>query len=328
MKVRIETPSRLHFTLIDLNGQLGRIDGSLGITLDSPGVILEATKSKETSIEGKETHLIKLLIEKFMTSFPKVGNIHIFVEKTIPRHVGLGSATQLSLAVATVFSKLYNLNLSTRKLASVMGRGGTSGIGVTAFDKGGLILDGGHTFGKNKQKESFLPSRASSAPPPPIIARFDFPKDWFFVLTIPNVTKGKHGKEEVNIFQTRCPISEHRVGEVCRLILMKILPSLIEKDIISFGEGLNELQTAGFNLITRDLMHPIVKACIEYALEEGAFGAGQSSFGPTVFALVKGQKQAIELSKAMNAFLRTKNKGTVLYTNARNEGARIFVKNE
>ncbi|MBS7628477.1 hypothetical protein KEJ23_00610, partial [Candidatus Bathyarchaeota archaeon] len=49
--------------------------------------------------------------------------------------------------VATSISKLLNLNLTVYELAKIMGRGGTSGIGVAAFDKGGLILDGGHSFG-------------------------------------------------------------------------------------------------------------------------------------------------------------------------------------
>ena len=40
--MRIQTPSRLHITLIDLNGSYGRIDGGIGITLADPSFILEA----------------------------------------------------------------------------------------------------------------------------------------------------------------------------------------------------------------------------------------------------------------------------------------------
>ena len=38
----IETPSRLHLTLIDLNGIYGRIDGGVGLTIEKPGLHLEA----------------------------------------------------------------------------------------------------------------------------------------------------------------------------------------------------------------------------------------------------------------------------------------------
>jgi beta-ribofuranosylaminobenzene 5'-phosphate synthase len=44
----IETPSRLHVTLIDLNGKYGRIDGGVGITIREPKLILEAEKGYES----------------------------------------------------------------------------------------------------------------------------------------------------------------------------------------------------------------------------------------------------------------------------------------
>ena len=34
--VRITTPSRLHFSLLDLNGALGRIDGGFGLAIADP----------------------------------------------------------------------------------------------------------------------------------------------------------------------------------------------------------------------------------------------------------------------------------------------------
>jgi beta-ribofuranosylaminobenzene 5'-phosphate synthase len=34
--LKITTPSRLHMTLIDMNASRGRVDGSIGLTLDKP----------------------------------------------------------------------------------------------------------------------------------------------------------------------------------------------------------------------------------------------------------------------------------------------------
>jgi len=36
MRITVQTPSRLHFGLIDLNGELGRINGSFGVALEEP----------------------------------------------------------------------------------------------------------------------------------------------------------------------------------------------------------------------------------------------------------------------------------------------------
>ena len=40
-KVKVRTPSRLHTTLLDLNGKLGRVDGGVGMALEDPNITLE-----------------------------------------------------------------------------------------------------------------------------------------------------------------------------------------------------------------------------------------------------------------------------------------------
>ncbi|MCK9587172.1 chorismate pyruvate-lyase family protein, partial [Methanothrix soehngenii] len=52
-RVVIETPARIHLTLTDLTGTSGRVDGGVGITLDEPGILLEAERSNELLVEGE-----------------------------------------------------------------------------------------------------------------------------------------------------------------------------------------------------------------------------------------------------------------------------------
>ena len=68
MKVFVKTPSRLHLGLIDLNGDLGRMFGGLGVGIDHPNVIVEAESSKNLFIEGQETELVNLLAKRFFTT--------------------------------------------------------------------------------------------------------------------------------------------------------------------------------------------------------------------------------------------------------------------
>src|SRR5690606_8601338 len=100
---------------------------------------------------------------------------HFKVREIFPSHSGLGSGTQLSLAVAQLISKINDQDLTAPEMAEIVGRGGTSGIGVASFDQGGFIVDGGH---RTNIKHGFLPSSASKASAPPIIARYNFPDDW------------------------------------------------------------------------------------------------------------------------------------------------------
>jgi beta-ribofuranosylaminobenzene 5'-phosphate synthase len=323
VKVYVKSPSRLHFTLIDLNGGLGRIDGGVGVALNYPNVILEAFKADSIIIEGLIADRVKRLAEKFVKAMNINEGFKINVKKVIPSHVGLGSSTQLSLSIASALAKLFNVKADVKRLAEVMGRGGTSGIGVAAFQYGGFIIDGGHPFKRRKGKKAFLPSRAAKASPPPVIVRYDFPSDWFFVIALPNLPKGFHGEKEVKAFKALCPTPAYEAEKISRLILMKMLPALKEFNIKDFGEALTNLQA--ISVSKRKLMHSIVKECIDKMLENGAYGAGQTSWGPAVYGLVKGVDEAEKLTKIIKNFIDKKTGGEAFYTSVNNKGAVIKV---
>ncbi len=325
MRLTIRTPSRLHFSLIDMNGSLGRVNGSIGLAINYPNFIVKASPSSELKTLGGGVYLVKRAASIFYKQFELKMRATLEVKSTIPRHVGLGSATQTLLGVGTALSRIHGIKLSALELARIMGRGGTSGIGVAIHQSGGFVLDGGHNL-KLKKEELFVPSSASTSPPPPTLIRYDFPKEWMFVIAIPKVQKGSHGMKEVNIFRERCPVPSEDVGSICRIILMKMLPSLVEKDIEGFGYGLNALQDLGFAKATQDLMHPTVNACLRFMRENGAHGSGQSSFGPTTYGLVDGESEAKKLSSKVEKFLEEKSiEGDVFYSDANNKGVEVKI---
>ena len=47
IEVTVKTPSRLHFSMIDLRGDLGRIHGSVGVAIDRPNIVLRARAAPE-----------------------------------------------------------------------------------------------------------------------------------------------------------------------------------------------------------------------------------------------------------------------------------------
>jgi len=53
-RIAIRTPSRLHFSLIDLNGGLGRIDGSAGIAIAQPEFRIIAQKANSVLINSNQ----------------------------------------------------------------------------------------------------------------------------------------------------------------------------------------------------------------------------------------------------------------------------------
>ncbi len=326
----IETPSRLHVTLIDLNGRYGRIDGGVGITTQSPRLVMEAQDGYEdTQIEFFDRDLSQDVVddykEKVFSAASKMneylgleGGYHFKLKEVFPSHSGLGSGTQLSLAVARLILDMNDQDLPTRKIAEIVGRGGTSGIGVASFESGGFIMDAGH---KKSIKKDFLPSSASKASPPPVIARYDFPKDWKIILAIPHVERKVFGDGEVNIFQKYCPIPLEEVQELTHLLFMKMMPAVLEEDLDSFGESVNSVQDIGFKKIELELQNPFIRELIDNLRNAGAAGVGMSSFGPTVYAVTDTNFQ--DILKAARDSMGDKT-GEIILTAAQNEGAKIY----
>lgn len=309
--LKITTPSRLHVTLIDMNASIGRVDGGIGLTLDEPVISIKAEKSDSIDIVSNSEHAERMR-NSAAALLPEGAGIRISIEKDYPSHVGLGSGTQAALAAGMAVNKIYNLGLSVYDLAIKVGRGGTSGIGVAAFEKGGFILDGGHKF---SEKKAFLPSAASKLPPAPVLLRKDVP-DWDIVVAIPE-QKGASSKKEVNIFREKCPIPLQEVEKLSHIILMQMLPALAEEDIVTFGKSINSIQESGFKKREVELQ-PVSRELMEALRDGSAYGAGMSSFGPTVYAF---GEDAEALKKIAEEFLGEKRK--VFITKARNEGARI-----
>ncbi|CVK33554.1 beta-ribofuranosylaminobenzene 5'-phosphate synthase [Methanoculleus bourgensis] len=283
IRVLVDAPSRIHITLLDMNGASGRVDGGVGVALDEPGCVLDARKSTDISVHGGDEaarHRVLEAARAVVEGLRLPGGAEITLHATARQHAGLGSGTQVALATAAALCRLYDRDLPVPDLARIVGRGGTSGIGTAAFEQGGFILDGGHRFGSPGGKQDFRPSAASRGiAPPPVLARHRFPEDWRILLVTPDVEAGAHGGREVDIFRTHCPVPLDEVRELCHEVLMRMIPGLVEHDLDLFGSAVNRVQHLGFKKVEVAMQHPIIPALLEGTVQAGAAGAGLSSFG-------------------------------------------------
>ena len=321
MKVYVKTPSRLHLGLIDMNRELSRVFGGLGIGISYPNVILEATQNEKMEIIGERKRLVKKYVSRFLQKYKVQSNFLLRVKNVIPEHSGLGSGTQLALAVAVALAKLSNINATIQELSLAMGRSKRTGVGTAIFEKGGFILDGGKTIdnttGKMEELSPVLFSRA-------------IPKDWRFIVVIPDIKRGLSNSMEAKAFKEVPKMSSEDVGIICRLIIMKLLPSLIENKIKDFGEAVTKIQiTVGksFSNVQGGIFaNPIIQEGIDYFIEMGAYGAGQSSWGPTFYGLTK-VAQSQKFKDKMIEFLEKKMGGVVFIAEPNNRGAYIKITN-
>ena len=314
--------------LIDLNGSYGRYDGGIGLTIEKPNFILKCDNSQgNISIEFDDKNIIDSemktqCISKINDAYEKISDYfqieslyHFDVKEAYFPHSGLGSGTQISLATAKLMCEDNGIAITGVELGKILQRGGTSGIGIYSFDKGGFIIDGGHD---KSEKDGFLPSSASNANPPVLIGRYEFPKDWDIIIAILK-SNNVMGKKEVNIFQEYCPIPKVEVEKLSHLIFMNLVPFLLEENIESFGDTINKIQERGFKKIEVDLQEDRIKVLMKKMREFGAYGVGMSSFGPAVYGIA--DKNSDGVFKATKEFVG--NEGLVFKTKAQNTGFQI-----
>lgn len=296
--LRIRTNSRLAFGLIDLNGEIGRIEGGLGLALEAPGVELRARRADSLVVSGNGSvsDSVRRKFESMHAVFKErhgTGGIEVSIEQTIPNHSGLGSGTQLALAFGQALNLLYDLALTSHDVSRIAQRGGTSGIGCAAFERGGFLVDGGHRFRRPGGKSGFAPSAASTDfAAPPILFHSMLPQTWSVVLAIPATGRQTHGDEERELFRTLCPIPAEEAAQAARLALLKVLPAVMESDLEGFGDGLEAMQRLGWKRVQFSRQTESVHATIREMRRLGLRGVGMSSWGPTLFGFSEAGPEA------------------------------------
>jgi len=326
--IEVRTCARLHLGLLDNSGKHGRLYGSIGLAVDHPNLVLRAEKSESLVIEGMETERVSIYAQRFIDRYGLPAGVHLNLLASIPAHVGLGSGTQIALAVGAALTRLAGLDLSMEEIALAGGRGVRSGIGIAAFQHGGFVLDGGHRIlpGLESSPEAQI-TRIETNKVPPILFRHSVPKNWCFVTVIPGNAQGFSGEKENSAFLHLTRPGPQLVEKVSWLLLMKMLPSLVEDDIVGFGQALTEIQRMVGDCFSSvqggSFSNPVSRKVIEFLLERGAVGAGQSSWGPAVYGLVRGNESARRLREEVQTFLAGLGGGQGFCVRPRNRGAII-----
>lgn len=310
--VFVEAPSRLHFGVLDLHGGLGRRFGGMGAAIPTPSLLVEAARAEDVEVEGADAERSAAFARRILASYGQPGGVRLRVHRGIPPHVGLGSGTQLGLAIARAVAELYELPTVTRELARAVDRGRRSAIGTWAFESGGFILEGGRRPGTDDVA--------------PLLARYEIPPTWRYVVVVPSGAPGLSGDAEVEAFR-RLPSPDLReVEHVAHLVLMRLLPGLVERDLEAFGSALSEIQriTGGWfagaqgSVFAPGPTGPL----IERLAAAGAHGVGQSSWGPTAYAIVDGAEHGRELARLAASWLGSR--GAVFEGAFLNRGARVW----
>ncbi|HEX3499095.1 MAG TPA: beta-ribofuranosylaminobenzene 5'-phosphate synthase family protein [Stellaceae bacterium] len=311
--VEVFAPARLHLGFLDLNGGLGRRFGSLGLTIDGIGTLLTVMRDAAAGRHEATPQRAQRMLDALSAGrFAALGPLAVRIEAAIPEHVGLGSGTQLGLAVAAGVAAFAGESVSARALAPLVERGARSGIGIGAFETGGFLVDGG---------------KAADDAPAPIVARAIFPSEWRLVLIFDAEGRGLSSSAEIAAFQALPPFPEAMAAQLCRLTLLRLLPGLGNADFAAVADSIGEI---GARL--GDYFAPVqggryasprVAAVLEWLRGEGFSGIGQSSWGPTGFVFVADRVEAQELQTTLAQHFGASGALSFRICSGRNRGAEI-----
>lgn len=311
---RVTTGSRLHFGLMNAGNVPGMPRfGGLGLMIETPAIVVSIECAAGWEAIGPNAERALDTARKITKAYPNRGRdrerFRITVEECPPLHVGLGVGTQLALAISQAVSLQLSQEYTPQELAPRVGRGKRSAIGVEGFDSGGFILDHGKDEGETLGDTQ----------------RHEWPDDWKIVLARPHTTAPWHGDSEVEAFARSRPHDGIRLSEYLRSMAVEaVIPALNDLDFELFGEALYEYNRAAGEAFAEDqggiYSSSEVESLIAWIRTRGINGVGQSSWGPTVFAVCRDSLEANRIASELT--MAFPNLEHVSVTNASNTGFR------
>lgn len=299
--VTVQAPGRLHLGFLDPSGSLGRSFGSLGLVLDGFETVvalkgaLHDTVTADSAAARLETRRAQDFLDTLRRRSGCCDALHLRLQQVLPAHAGFGSGTQLALAVGHAFARWHGLALSSATLANWLGRGARSGIGIAGFDQGGLLVEGGP---------------GAEGAPAPLLARIELPEAWRVVVVQDQnpLLPGLSGSAEKAAIAALPALPRASAADICHQVLMRVLPGAACADFAAFAAGVTHMQRVlGQHFAAAQGGSAYTSAAVGQLMgwlgtaAEGAAAIGQSSWGPTGFAILPSQARAEALVRAARA---------------------------
>jgi beta-ribofuranosylaminobenzene 5'-phosphate synthase len=285
--IQVRAYSRLHFGFLNPIAEerpASRCFGGVGVMIEQPDLCLRVEPDSAWAAEGPLSERALAFAQRFATASCREERIaalpphRVEIARVMAVHAGLGSGSQLGLSVARALATSWGLTCDVATLARRVGRGLRSALGVHGFAQGGFLVEAG---------------KRSSGGLAPLVARQPFPEKWRLVVTLPpHHAAGLHGSSEGEAFAQLLgkPAASRATEALSRLVLLGMLPALVERDVDAFGEALYE-----FNARVGEAFAPLqggvyaspqIAEIINFVRGQNVCGVGQSSWGPSVFAVV------------------------------------------
>ncbi len=290
-KCSIKIPSRIHITLIGMNDSGYRINGGIGFCINEPFIKLKIEKNKELIVKDlrnfplskSEIKRIEVILNKAISGYNLKHKVKIQIYGNAPTHYGFGTSTSTRLGCLEGLFIINHKKINFKDLQFLSGRGGTSGIGINSYFKGGFFFD----LGRKRINNIFKPSSESERRDilPLVLTRIKMP-NWQFGICLPSFIKPKSEEEEKLFFKGTCPIKNEETYKILYHSLYGVTSSILENDIENFSKSINELQMCTWKKLEKKLYSKDLPKIENILFQNGANTVGMSSLGPSLFFLI------------------------------------------
>lgn len=289
-EVRVSTGSRLHFGLFDVKAPFGGV----GMMIDHPRTTVSVSHSEHFVVHPCQVDRITEIAKRLALHLsPELTNkglprCALAVETAAEPHCGLGSGTQLSLAVSVALVQWFGLHQLSRDtlISEIASRGRRSLIGSIGFFEGGLISEEGTALSYEDRKNW---------------NRADVPEAWRVLLVHPRSDGGGVCGEAEGAAFASLPAAEPAYRARLAGSGREILHWAAQSNFSAFSQTV-----ARFNAMSGQLFAAHQGGCyngaavtslVERIRGLGVEGVGQSSWGPTVFAFCDSHEMALTLKQ-------------------------------
>ena len=303
-RVRITTGARLHFGLLDVSSPFG----GCGVMIDQPETIVEAGPAEEfefiVASRALELHSRRVrAIASRLVDDGSLPSVRVELVQAAPPHSGLGSGTQLSLAIAEAIlhaSMSGNEDVCVDRMRIAADRGKRSAVGTYGYFDGGFIVEGLSATDLGEVNQ--------------VNYRVDLPAHWRVVVLLPKPSSGSHGSvepvsgsnEQAKFDQLRTSMDQRQ--ELSSILVGEMIPAIESSSFQYFTDAV-----ACYNRASGMLFAPVqggpyngqeTTRLIESLGASGYQGVGQSSWGPGVFVWFEDEESAEQFCRSWNGFDR------------------------
>lgn len=288
--LRIKVFPRIHISLIGMNNDGYRLNGGVGFSIATPTLdisfepsdSIDVIDKRNQGFTQKELDRLKkhlgnaIMNDKFDIAFRCI--IH---DNMLQSHVGFGSNSMVYLACVEALFILNGYSYTDNDVVALSGRGGTSGIGINTYFKGGFIFDVGIS---NLGQRSLGPSSVfmDKVGDKPLLLKSITLPEWQIGICIPSI-KHKTEEEEKSFFQKNCPINKGAVEKILYEAVYGITSSLMEDNFNVFCQSINAIQHTKWKLLERVLYGKKLLTAESIIRNAGAICVGMSSLGPLLY---------------------------------------------